>query len=316
MINYGANSQTNLVPNWSFEELLICPSADITPVYQSAYPWFSPSLNTPDIFNICNNNAPDHDSVAGVPRNGLGFQIAHSGNGYAGFARYAYGEYLSVKLTSPLKSGKKYCISFYVNPGNYTYYVLDAIGAYISDDSIHENNYNVLPFTPQIENQLGIIISDTVNWTEISGEYTAIGGEHYITIGSFFPDSIIHYAFNDTINPPGSWPYYFLDDVSVYYCGPDTIEYPNELTIPNAFTPNNDGVNDNFITKGKNIKSLNGKIFNRWGQELFSFANPTDAWNGKYKGNDVSEGVYFYVIRVGYIDGSLETKKGSVELIR
>ena len=146
-----------------------------------------------------------------------------------------------------------------------------------------------------------------------------MGGEQFITIGSFYDDSIIQWEINDTIYPAYSWPYYYLDDVSVYYCGPDTTIIPpseNSLTIPNAFTPNNDNYNDNFIIKGQNIKSVNGKILNRWGQELFSFANLTVSWDGKYKGNDVSEGVYFYFIIVNYIDGKSETKHGSIEVVK
>jgi hypothetical protein len=173
-------------------------------------------MGTPDIYNSC-----DPTINCGVPYNFLGYQQAHSGHGYGGFARYTSGniaEYLSVELVSPLQAGKKYCISFFVNPGNYTYYIIDAIGAYISIDSLHIANYNILPFAPQIENPSGNIISDTVNWTEISGEYIAAGGEQYINIGSFGDDSLMHIAYNDTIHPPGFWPYYFLDDVYVYLC--------------------------------------------------------------------------------------------------
>jgi gliding motility-associated-like protein len=96
--------------------------------------------------------------------------------------------------------------------------VIDAIGAYISVDSANFSFCEISPFLPQIENPLGNIISDTVNWTEISGEYIATGGEQFITIGSFYPDSIIHIAYGDTIHPPGAWPYYFVDDVYVYLC--------------------------------------------------------------------------------------------------
>jgi gliding motility-associated-like protein len=212
------NGQINLVPNYSFENTISCPQPELVSFYSYTPPWFCPNQCTPDIFNNCSSG-----NIVSVPINcnGFGFQYAKTGNGYAGFARYTssnVAEYLSVKLISPLQSGKKYCICFFVNTFNHCYYVIDAIGAYISYDSLTFNACEVAPYIPQIENPLGNIISDTVNWTEISGEYTASGGEQYITIGSFYPDSIIHYIYGDTINPPGSWPYYYLDDVYVYLC--------------------------------------------------------------------------------------------------
>ena len=199
-----------------------------------------------------------------VPNTGLGYQQAHTGIGYGAFARdYEDNvEYLSVKLITPLVQWKKYCVSFYVNPGNYTYYVIDAIGAYISVDSIHVSGYGVLPFTPQIENPLGNIISDTVNWTEISGEYIAKGGEQFITIGSFFPDSVIHYVINDTIHPPEFWPYYFLDDVSVTLCDTTDTVGINEMEVNKSnFNVYPNPAKDNFTIELSNQTGINDKIY-------------------------------------------------------
>jgi gliding motility-associated-like protein len=208
-------SQINLVPNYSFETLISCPDNQGTTFYSYTPPWFSPSLNTPDIFNAC-ALVPG----MGVPNNVLGYQKAHTGQGYGGFA-WAFTssscDYLSVKLNTALISGSKYCIVFFVNPGNYTAKGLDRIGAYLSMDSIHDATYAYLQYIPQIENPTGNIITDTVNWTEISGEYIASGGEQFINIGVFRPDSMIQTAYIDTIHP-GMWPYYFLDDVYVYLC--------------------------------------------------------------------------------------------------
>lgn len=225
LILQSIKSQTNLVPNWSFENIISCPQTEGTSFYSYTPPWFTPNENTPDIYNSCSTLA----SGCNVPYTWLGYQQAHTGIGYGGFMREdeTSCDYLSVKLTSSLQNGKKYCVSFYVNPGNYTSYVIDAIGAYISVDSIYVSGYAVLPFTPQIENPLGNIITDTLNWTEISGEYIAKGGEQFVTIGSFFPDSMIHQAYNDTIHSPGSWPYYFLDDVSVTLCDTDSVGIKN-----------------------------------------------------------------------------------------
>ena len=95
-----------------------------------------------------------------------------------------------------------------------------------------------------------------------------------------------------------------------------TCEDTNHLTIPNAFTPNGDGYNDYFKVKGSNIRSLTGKIFNRWGEELFKFTDTNSKWDGKYKGKTVSDGVYFYIITATFNNGEVQEKHGCVEVVR
>jgi gliding motility-associated-like protein len=209
-------SQINLVPNYSFETLISCPDLQGFTFYSYTPPWFSPTINTPDIFNACAVNP-----WLVVPNTGIGYQQARTGVGYGGFSwewSSSACEYLSVKLNAPLVSGSKYCVVFFVNPPDHTAMGLDRIGAYLSVDSIHDATYAYLHYIPQIENPAGNVITDTVNWTEISGEYIATGGEQYINIGIFRPDSMIQMAYIDTVHHPGTWPYYFLDDVYVYLC--------------------------------------------------------------------------------------------------
>ena len=89
----------------------------------------------------------------------------------------------------------------------------------------------------------------------------------------------------------------------------------NELTIPNAFTPNADGVNDVFRPKETNFKSIDAQIINRWGNKIYSWNKTDGYWNGKTKdGTMCSSGTYFYVITVTFADGSVETRTGSVTL--
>lgn len=81
----------------------------------------------------------------------------------------------------------------------------------------------------------------------------------------------------------------FTDDVTVY-----VIPY-----IPNAFTPNGDGLNDYFRITGlppENITQYNLQIFNRWGQAVFTSDDIREAWDGKLKGEVCPEGPYVWVI--------------------
>ncbi len=97
----------------------------------------------------------------------------------------------------------------------------------------------------------------------------------------------------------------------------NTINCPSILELPNIITPNNDGINDLFIPiHEKNIEKINTKIFNRWGSLVFETDNLNIEWDGKYKGNFVSDGVYFWIIN--FIDGNgIETMlKGSLTVMK
>ncbi len=95
------------------------------------------------------------------------------------------------------------------------------------------------------------------------------------------------------------------------------IDYRDQLFVPSAFTPNGDGKNDVF--KLANItfqRLLEFRVFNRWGQEIYSTTEPAAGWDGTWKGVPQDINVYQYQIRVGYPDGFVETYKGNVTLIR
>lgn len=93
----------------------------------------------------------------------------------------------------------------------------------------------------------------------------------------------------------------------------------NPFYIPNAFTPNADGVNDYFFDAGYvlDIQSYNMSIFNRWGQKVYEVDNYTKFWNGyDRKGNIAAEGVYVYSIEVTTKGGKTHQFNGTVSLIR
>ena len=87
--------------------------------------------------------------------------------------------------------------------------------------------------------------------------------------------------------------------------------------IPNAFSPNGDGVNDYFAVYGTTLQSVGMTVFNRWGEKVFdSGTSQWATWDGTYKSVLQPPGVYVYYVRLVYLDGSQEAKEGSVTLIR
>lgn len=88
------------------------------------------------------------------------------------------------------------------------------------------------------------------------------------------------------------------------------------LDVPSAFTPGQFGVNSIVKVKGFGIKEMQWNIFNRWGQKVFESSNPSNGWNGYYKGKLQPMDVYTYTLDVIFSDGKKVRKAGDITLIR
>ena len=90
------------------------------------------------------------------------------------------------------------------------------------------------------------------------------------------------------------------------------------VLVPNVFTPNKDGVNDVFRPTYSNVKSVNGYIYNRWGEIIYQWWGLNGYWDGVTMpaGIEVPEGTYYYVIRAYSLTDEELVKKGSITLKR
>jgi gliding motility-associated-like protein len=102
-----------------------------------------------------------------------------------------------------------------------------------------------------------------------------------------------------------------FDDITVkIYKGPD-------IYLPNAFTPNGDGLNDVFRGTPVGIKQFNYlKIFNRWGQEIFSTTDYRKGWDGNWQAKKQNSGVFVVIVSGVDFLGNIINKKQSFLLIR
>ena len=91
------------------------------------------------------------------------------------------------------------------------------------------------------------------------------------------------------------------------------------LDIPNAFSPNGDGVNDYFFPRqllSKSVTDFHMSIFNRWGELIFETSNLDGiGWDGKFNGVMQPEGVFIYVIDANFKDGEKEHRQGNITLL-
>lgn len=85
--------------------------------------------------------------------------------------------------------------------------------------------------------------------------------------------------------------------------------------VPNTFTPNEDGMNDEFGATGQGIASFSMQVYNRWGELVFESHDLNTKWNGRFHGEIMPNSVYLYKISVKGINGHTDYKSGSVTLL-
>jgi hypothetical protein len=193
-ISYG---QYNLVPNYSFEENVICP--DMNNLGPVPVPWYLPQ-------NVANGTCYLHACStypsSSVPNNSVGHQFAKTGLGYGDldFGSPLFWDnraYFQSQLKQPLIPNKCYYGEFWVSLNNTSRRACNNIAMLLTDTAIRSagssssgnNGYDLIPANPQVFNYGNPIIKDTLNWVKISGVFTAVGGEHFITIGNFKNDA-------------------------------------------------------------------------------------------------------------------------------
>lgn len=88
--------------------------------------------------------------------------------------------------------------------------------------------------------------------------------------------------------------------------------------IPNAFTPNNDGVNDNFIALGIGVKDFEMSVYDRWGLRIYYSSDIKRGWDGRVQDSETpcQMDVYVYKINISDLDGKLHNYVGRISLVR
>ena len=86
--------------------------------------------------------------------------------------------------------------------------------------------------------------------------------------------------------------------------------------VPNAFSPNGDGLNDvlRILSSGYTLRQF--KIYNRRGQEVFSSRDIRLEWDGRFKGSPLGMDTYFWYAEIGLPEGIAEIRKGDILLLR
>lgn len=124
-----------------------------------------------------------------------------------------------------------------------------------------------------------------------------------------------------TFSEPGA--YRVVCAVNNASCSSDSSEVnvqisESYLAVPNVFTPNGDGKNDEFRVAYRSLREFHCWVYNRWGKLVYEWTDPSKGWDGTINGRPAAEGAYYYVIRAlgtdaaknaGYMSKIAYTKK-------
>ena len=210
--------------------------------------------------------------------------------------------------------------------------IKEGYASYLWQDSTTGNTYHVKEsgtYWVSVTSQGGCMNSDTVKINFLESPVVFLGNDTTLLYG----DSLILNA------GPGEYDYTWQDGsidqrftvtedgtywvrVSNGACdASDTInvEFRGncQVFVPNVFTPNTDGYNDEFFASfNEQVADFHMSVFNRWGMEMMETSDMNYHWDGKYKSQLVPKGVYYWIVEY-YCYGSLDKQilKGSVTVI-
>ncbi len=171
----------------------------------------------------------------------------------------------------------------------------------------HANAENVGMYTPHYEwrfTKEGETQPYLVRYEEETGYTFTEAGSHRIVLYATFINGTDTVAYTKD---------YWQD------AQPITIQISeSKLEMPNAFSPNGDGINDIYRAKNnyQSIVEFDAYIFNRWGQKIYEWHDPAGGWDGKFNGKDVKQGVYFVLVKAKGADGRKYNIKKDVNLLR
>ncbi len=94
------------------------------------------------------------------------------------------------------------------------------------------------------------------------------------------------------------------------------VNFMDIIDVPNVFSPNGDGLNDILFVKGVGITNMNFRIYNRYGELIFTSTDQLKGWDGRFRGQPENPGVFLYILEYTLVDDTSNTKNGSVTLIK
>jgi gliding motility-associated-like protein len=128
-------------------------------------------------------------------------------------------------------------------------------------------------------------------------------------------NSLPEYTYRVIAHNMGSPANQFRDSTVTSMSNEARLKPRSRLYVPNAFTPNNNGLNDSFFVKGMYIREFHMKIFDRWGTKVFDTNSMKDKWGGDYRKGQPILDAYKYLIYYKGVDGDVKYLNGWVTIL-
>jgi gliding motility-associated-like protein len=255
-------------------------------------------------------------------------------------------EYISTEFSAPMEVGKQYLVGFKIANGEKTTTSLsglgvDKLGLFFSTAPVVQVGQDPILATPQFK-------IDSVfysrEWQSVNFLFTADQPYTNMTFGLFGTDNDKDIQIKEGTDP--LYAYYFLDAFFMQMVpdnydpnhqanskGDHQVEPGNGHTghvllpseehpfyIPNTFTPNGDGNNEDFKPVASTIKDWEFEIFTKWGDKIFSTVDETRGWDGTMRGLPAENGSYVWQITYVLFNEKDEPRsievRGIVNLVR
>lgn len=88
------------------------------------------------------------------------------------------------------------------------------------------------------------------------------------------------------------------------------------IWVPNIFSPNGDNHNDVLFVRGEGVRDLTFVVYDRWGERVFESTDMDDGWDGNFRGQPMNPAVFMYFVEATFTDGTTQSLKGDVTLVR
>ena len=229
---------------------------------------------TPDYFNSCSLSP-----AKSVPSNSFGYQHAIDGEAYVGilafdnFAGQDSREAITVELRTPLTAGSKYVFQAYFSLADTRLYSITSMGYKLSESQLIGVTA-IVEYEPTYFNETEELM-DKDEWVLLADTVVAFGGERFLTIANFLPDSLSDTTFVGEGVIAGDKAYYYIDDVSLIpldtllsvsdYGLSEAMVYPNpaseRVTLQSKVAFSNCWLTD---VSGRRIKALRKESALEW----------------------------------------------------
>jgi gliding motility-associated-like protein len=187
------------------------------------------------------------------------------------------------------------------------------------DSTVVYHIMNYVLDTPVIVGDTLVLLGDTVHWRTVGGEggqFRWEGPFDYLSC-----DTCREITF--TLADSGDVVLHWISEAGCAFESRRRISYyelvcpeVDNVFVPNAFSPNGDGVNDVLMVRGTGDAGMLFMVYNRWGQEVFKSVNPDYGWDGHFEGAQLRPDTYSYYLELRCPGGELIRRKGNVMIMK